>query len=391
MFAKFRITHKLALMCCIFSIPTVVLLFPMASGIEVNMEIILSITLLTLLLSIFMAIAIARSITRPIRNLVNSLRDIAEGEGDLTRRIHVQNRDEVGEAARWFNAFVERLQDMIGKTSHTAMQISVSARQLASGAEIIDRATREQNDQLVQAASTIEEMSATVTEIARNAEQAAQASKRASETTQGGQDSMRKGEAIMSKISGFIEESAKTIQELGQSSDQIGEIIEVINDIADQTNLLALNAAIEAARAGEAGRGFSVVADEVRKLADRTTQATTEIRAKIATIQTRTAGVVHSINAGKEDVARGVVLVNSMGASFTEVMGVVNEVSDMAQHIATAAEEHTCVASEVARRMASLSGLTQQYAIGVEESTDTTKTLSNTSEELRTLVGQFKI
>jgi methyl-accepting chemotaxis protein len=195
----------------------------------------------------------------------------------------------------------------------------------------------------------------------------------------------------MSKISHSVNESSSTVEALGKRSEQIGEIVKVINDIAGQTNLLALNAAIEAARAGEQGRGFAVVADEVRKLAERTTSATHEIGDMITGIQDDTTKAVESMHAGTKEVEAGVILANQAGEALQEIVSSVQGVSDMVQHIATAAEEQSTTGDVISANVESVANITQQTAESATLSSNAASELNELAQELRNLVSGFQL
>ena len=334
---------------------------------------------------------LAGAIARPVKRLMDALQDIAQGEGDLTRRLDVKSHDEIGNLAKRFNVFMDKLHGVINKVVDTTQRVGSAAIELSATAEELSRGTQNQSGKIAQVATAVEEISSTVIEVARNANEVAQSARKASEVAMRGGDIVSRTVGSMQKIAGSVEESAKTIEELGRSSDQIGEIVAVINEIADQTNLLALNAAIEAARAGEHGRGFAVVADEVRKLADRTTRATQEIKNKIEMIQERTAGAVLAMDGGKKDVEAGVALAHEAGVSLKQIMEMVNNVSDMVQQIAAAAEEHSTAVSEISTNMDAIATITQQTSAGVQESSASAQDLSRVASELQALVGQFKV
>jgi len=349
------------------------------------------ITFTMIVISILTAVFITSRVTKPLKELSMAFEDIAEGEGDLRRRLDAGRTDEIGEVSRGFNTFVDKLTAVLSKVVEMTQRVGFSAMQLSATAEQFSKGMQNQNMQVVQVASAIEEMSATVLQVAKNAGQAAEFSKKASEmATKGGNIVTRTVEG-MRNIARSVEESARTIEELGKSSDQIGEIVTVINGIADQTNLLALNAAIEAARAGEHGKGFAVVADEVRKLAERTTKATKEIKEKIEHIQAITAGAVEAMNSGRRDVEEGVSLATEAGESLKSIVEMVKNVSDMIQQIAAAEEEQSAAAGEVSANMEKISTVTKEASASVMETSNAANELSRIASELQALTSQFKL
>ena len=325
-----------------------------------NNLIVSAITVAMIIASLMMAYFITRMIVGPLHQLAAAFKDIAEGEGDLRRRLDVGRRDEIGEVAEGFNTFADKLTNVLSKVVELTQRVGFSAMQLSATAEQISKGTQNQNMQVTQVASAIEEMSATVIEVASNTSQAAEFAKKATDMAIKGGDIVSRTVDGMQSIAKSVEESANTIEELGRNSDQIGEIITVINDIADQTNLLALNAAIEAARAGEHGKGFAVVADEVRKLAERTTKATKEIRGKIELIQDKTAGAVEAMNSGRKNVDAGVGFATEAGVSLTNIVEIVKNVSNMINQIAAAEEQQSAAAGEISSNMESIANVTKE-------------------------------
>jgi methyl-accepting chemotaxis protein len=347
--------------------------------------------LLAVVIAFGTALFITKSITTPLGKMVDLLKDIASGEGDLTKHLDESAKDEIGDASRWFNVFVEKLRGIISQISSTSSQVASAAIQLNATAEQIATGAEEVAAQASTVATAGEEMSATSGDIAQNCQMAAEGAQRASQTAQNGAEVVEKTVRVMGQIAEKVQESAKTVESLGARSDQIGAIIGTIEDIADQTNLLALNAAIEAARAGEQGRGFAVVADEVRALAERTTRATREIGEMIKAIQKETKGAVAAMEIGVHQVEAGTEEAAKSGLALQEILQQVNDVAMQINQVATAAEEQTATTSEISSNMMQITEVVQQTSHGAHESATAASQLSGNAEELQRLVRQFKL
>ena len=347
--------------------------------------------LLAVIIAIATSLVITRSITTPLGKMVNMLQDIASGEGDLTKSLDASAKDEIGEASRWFNQFIEKLRGIISKISDTSSQVASAATQLNATAEHIATGAEEVAAQAGTVATAGEEMSATSGDIAQNCQMAAEGAQRASQTAQNGSQVVEKTVRVMGQIAEKVKESARTVESLGERSDQIGAIIGTIEDIADQTNLLALNAAIEAARAGEQGRGFAVVADEVRALAERTTRATREIGEMIKVIQKETKEAVTAMEMGVHQVEAGTEEAAKSGHALQEILQQVNDVAMQISQVATAAEEQTATTSEISSNMQQITEVVHQTSQGAHESATAASQLSGNAEELQRLVRQFKL
>jgi methyl-accepting chemotaxis protein len=344
-----------------------------------------------LLILLIVSTKISRSIFARLSEMVERIRDIAEGEGDLTKRLEVNTDDEVSHLGRWFNTFMDRLHDILSQVASNThslasagVEIADSSRQQAEGAE-------RQKDQANQVATAMQEMSSTVQQVSENSHRAAAASQQAAELARKGGQVVDETLSRMRAIAESVGQTAKKIDELGRQSDQIGRIIGVIDDIADQTNLLALNAAIEAARAGEQGRGFAVVADEVRKLAERTSTATKEITGMIRSIQTETKSAVTAMQAGTKEVERGVELTTQAGSSLYDIIKMSEQVGDMINQIATAATEQSAATEQINRSVEEIAHISESSAAGAKQTTTTLKDLSTLAVNLRELVNQFKL
>jgi methyl-accepting chemotaxis protein len=322
---------------------------------------------------------------------VDTIRDIAQGEGDLTKRLPIQGKNEIGELSEWFNTFVDKLHGIISQVSGSSLQLASSANELQSTSKEMSHSVANLSSQSTSLATAGEEMSATSSDIANNCHHAATNAGGASGKASEGAEVVGQSISVMQAIAERVKNAAASVEMLGNRSDQIGTIVGTIEDIADQTNLLALNAAIEAARAGEQGRGFAVVADEVRALAERTTRATKEIGEMIKAIQKETKDAVHTMEQSVAQVEQGSTHAAASGRSLQEILDIINDVTEQISQIATAAEEQTATTREISSNVLSLNELAHQNSSAIQETAIAANDVSHQAEELQRLVNQFKL
>ncbi|MCC6230921.1 MAG: methyl-accepting chemotaxis protein [Phycisphaerales bacterium] len=333
----------------------------------------------------------ASRLVRPISSLGARMKDIAEGEGDLTQRVPVSGNDEIAVLSGSFNTFVEKIHGTVKQVATTTNELAAAATEIAASAEEMAAGIGRQEQQTSQVSAAVVEMSASVGEVAQKAKDVNLASDSARDNASKGGEVVQKTVSEIMGIAEDVGQSAESVTELGKQSEQIGQIIQVINEIAEQTNLLALNAAIEAARAGEHGRGFAVVADEVRKLAERTTQATDEVAKSIKAIQGQTGNAVQQIEAGSRRVNKGVELATSAGTALKSIVEGSARLSEMVGAIAAAAEEQSAASEQITRSVEQISSVTRETSQGASQSAQAAAGLSEQAERLRSLVSAFKI
>ncbi len=332
-----------------------------------------------------------RILQTSFNEMVERLKDIASGDGDLSKRLEVKGKDEPAQAAHWLNQFIDKISHTISSVIETSsslasatVQLNVTAEQMAGNAEQVAA-------QAGTVATASEEMAATSMDIANNCHQAAESAQRAATTTQKGFEVVKHTVDGIRDRGDRTRQNAQSISSLGERSDQIGAIVATIEDIADQTNLLALNAAIEAARAGEQGRGFAVVADEVRALAERTTRATKEISEMIRAIQIETKQAIVSMEEGVRGTEKGAAEATQLESALHEILEQVNSVTMQVSQIATAAEEQTATTSEITSNIHRISEIIEGTSKGAQDTAQASSSLSETGESLRRLVCQFKL
>ena len=328
---------------------------------------------------------------RPLNNVSQALAQIANGSGDLTQRIHVENKDEVGELANNFNTFVESLQQLIQHIRQQSQQLTEGSEQSTNRANNSVKELNLQQQEITMVATAVTEMASATREIASHAEQTAEAAQNSSSSTQKGHSLVIETKASISNLANEVNEASTVISELQQHSQEINTVLATIQGIAEQTNLLALNAAIEAARAGEQGRGFAVVADEVRVLSQRTHTSTEEIKSTIDILQQTTSRAVNLMQSSSELANSSVEDADRATFALEEISSSVTLISDMATQIATAAEEQTHVTGEITQNITSIKDVTDLLVIDSTDSLAQSNALKEQAVDLSEKVATFKL
>ncbi|MZI93179.1 HAMP domain-containing protein [Vibrio sp. CAIM 722] len=328
---------------------------------------------------------------RGLTNITNALTDIAEGDGDLTRRLDVSSQDEVGILADKFNKFVNRLHHMVKEVHNVTVKLNAGANEAARSATQRSERVQRQQDEITMVATAVTEMASATAEIAGNAENTAKNSNQSVELGAQGFQQMQQSKQSIDQLAKELTNAVSIISELEVNANEISTILSTIRGIAEQTNLLALNAAIEAARAGEQGRGFAVVADEVRVLSQRTHASTEEIQTKIAGLQKVTSNAVAVMTESHNLVETSVNDVNQTGESLHQISEAIQLISDMATQIASAAEEQSLVTSDINTNTESVREVSDQLASDAHEAVEQAKELHGLANQLNNEISRFKL
>ncbi|BBB31012.1 methyl-accepting chemotaxis protein [Neptunomonas japonica] len=342
------------------------------------------IVIISIVLGLLISWLIANSI------LVSLRKAIVTASGDLTQAIETNSTDEVGELLVATENLRKRLIEMLSKISGTTVQLSAAAEEMSVITAQTSLITEEQSAETQQASIAMNEMASASHEVAINIAETAQLATGANEQTSSGNQVVHQAIKQINKLANQIENSSKTVNEVQQNSDTISSVLDVIKTIAEQTNLLALNAAIEAARAGDQGRGFAVVADEVRTLAQRTQTSTSEINQMIEKLQTGASQAVKVMELSKEEANIAVNYAVGAGEALESISESVDKISGKATQISSAAEEQGSVIEEINANISRINEMSNQTAVGAEETATSSQALTRMATELQSIVYEFK-
>lgn len=330
-------------------------------------------------------------ILAPVDEVTRSLSSIADGGGDLTRRLSTAKGDEVAALAHNFNRVMEHIADIIRNVVQVNKQVRDNVRTMSSATESTVNSTTQQLHEIELVAAAVEELSASANEIAAHAGDTAERTNATSLLAEQGNQVVNQSLDNVNALTLQIESTAQKIQVLKESSVNIGSVMEVIRAIAEQTNLLALNAAIEAARAGEQGRGFAVVADEVRSLAQKTRTSTEEIETIIVQLQ-RAADEAHqAMNTSTSSARSTIETAAKVGEALDKIRTNINVINDMNHQIATASHQQSSVANEVSKNITAIHGLSEQVSQNAQVVSQSSDLLIDESSELEQQINSFKL
>ncbi|WP_223506026.1 methyl-accepting chemotaxis protein [Pseudomonas sp. GL-RE-29] len=344
---------------------------------------------LAALATVGLAMLLTRSIVRPLIEAVSAAEHVAQG--DLTRPIETHGSDEVSRLLKALATMQQNLRETLQGISGSATQLATAADELNAVTLDSTQGLQQQNNEIEQAATAVNEMTTAVEEVARNAVSTSDATRQSSESAHLGQERVSETASAISSLANEVQSTGELVRSLANQSQDIGKVLDVIRAIAEQTNLLALNAAIEAARAGESGRGFAVVADEVRALAYRTQQSTQEIEQMVQGMRNGSSLALDAMNASASRAASTLVLAERAGEALQTITASVHEIHERNLVIASAAEEQAQVAREVDRNLVNIRDLSVGSAAGADQTSASSHELSKLANALQGMVRRFRV
>jgi len=343
----------------------------------------------TLMLAMLIAFLFTQSITSPVKKLVQSIKQISEG--DLRTAVEVSGKDELTELQVSTDAMLVSLRNTIQHISDSSGQLASAAEEMSSITEESLSGIQKQNMQTEQAATAVNQMTAAVEEVARNAVAASQYTQDSEKSAAVGKGKVSETINSIKQLSNTVQQTTREIEGLATQTQDIAKVLDVIRSIAEQTNLLALNAAIEAARAGEQGRGFAVVADEVRALAHRTQTSTLEIEQMVQGIQAGSAKAVQSMVQSNSEAVMTLTIAQEANIAIGEIASAVSDINERNLLIATASEEQAHVSRSVDQNLVSIRDLSIQSSSAASQTSLASNELSTLAIGLNKLVARFAL
>jgi len=354
-------------------------------------ELAIQIIALDLAIVALMYLILSRAVLRPLKDINRAVLDIAEGEGDLTKRLDTQGSDEINQLAQGVNQFIIKLQNIISQVSATAEQLLDSADVTKSISDATHADLHTQRDQITQLASAATQMRSTNEEVAHNVGAASSSAHEAKMLAKNGSQMVNDAVKVIEVLANQVENITNVIRRLEAENKQIDTLTGEINKIADQTNLLALNAAIEAARAGEQGRGFAVVADEVRVLAQRTQESTGRINQITEVLHNSTKDAVNVMQLTQSQAKQGVSEVSKADTAIKGISKAITTIADMNAQIAQASDEQSCVVSEVSQNITNILQVVKESVVRADQTSQTSTQSAQRAADLSQLMALFKV
>ncbi|PXA69731.1 methyl-accepting chemotaxis protein [Vibrio sp. 11986-1-5] len=351
----------------------------------------IGLSLVGLLITSMVVSALVAKGVAPLQHVVASLQDVAAGEGDLTARLKVESQDEIGEVAKAFNAFMDKLHPMIKQLRESAQEVQLAAGELDTQTTQSNQKMNSHCLETDKVVTAVTEMSATAREVANNTNATSQAIESANGQIRDAQHEVNSAIEGIGELVREVNLTSDAIQDLSQRTDKITQVLNVIGEIAEQTNLLALNAAIEAARAGEQGRGFAVVADEVRSLASRTQNSTQEIGEMLKFLHQGVSKAVDSMNVSQkrgEKTAEESMHIKQSLAGISQAVGLIQ---DMGIQTASAAEQQSAVAEDINQNLVAIQQIVNQLSDNLQHSESISSRLASSGQQMGNLVSHFKL
>ncbi|WP_417360810.1 methyl-accepting chemotaxis protein [Gallaecimonas pentaromativorans] len=345
------------------------------------------------ILVIFLLIGwlVPASVATATGRIERRIKDIAEGDGDLTARVKITSDDELGQLAGHFNKLMGQLHQQMQEVTEVAGEMNRHAQEVESAGGMTLSTINEQVRSLEQLVTATEEITASIQEVAQSAGDSAKEARAASMDAEHGSELAGKSVNQTRSLSNTMAQASEAVSLLEKEAQNIVTVLDVIGSIAEQTNLLALNAAIEAARAGESGRGFAVVADEVRTLAGRTQESTQNIQQMITRLQSGVKGTVEAMESGIIEVDSTLVAVEEATQAFAQIQVRLTTVSNRADQIAAATEQQSMVVSDINQNLSNIDGMAKQSAEHARSSAQEGKAVEQTARRLSQVVGRFRL
>ncbi len=336
-------------------------------------------------------IVLTKYVVKPIDLVANAMSELAQGEGDLTRRLNISSRDEVGVLSKGFDSFISNLQKLVQRIVYSADELSGCSGEIKVKGDNNAASAKQQLDNIVQVTTAVQQMSSVTEEVAQHATHTAAKTQTCNELALKGSTIVKKTIDDIHNLGSEIADTSEKVLDLRDKSDRINTVLEVIKEIAEQTNLLALNAAIEAARAGDQGRGFSVVADEVRALAKRTHHSTSEIENIIKDLQSSSEDVDKSMSGAKNTLSQTISESHQAIGALDDIIEGMRVINDMNTQIAAATEEQNIVAANVSEKFVSMNSIIDTINVSAERVVELGVKLDGLRENIKGDLSKFKL